>query len=279
MDKEKIQMIREDLKKKKVRGCLSKPAFSGARFVIVSSQRSGSNWLTDLLNSHPDIATYTELFLKQGEGVPDWGKYKDVVYWQTYRRKLKPGLKRRIRLIALFQYINNVFVQHPEKAAVGFKLMYSQIVKLPETLLFMRVHRMHIVHLIRYNTLDMILSGLTMKLRKVAHVRKGSSVKKVRVRVEPSWLIRELVKRERHKRWFSHLFRCMGVPYLEITYEDIVADRSVLNSCLKFLGCLAVPLTSDFKKLNPVFHPDLIENYRDVEGALLQTSFATLLRS
>lgn len=247
------------------------------RFVTVSTQRSGSTWLTDMLNSHPDVASYTELFLSQGRGAPEWGQYKDVVYWQTYRHSLK-GAKRHIRPLGLFQYIDGVLAQHPDKHALGFKLMYGQIAKLPESLLYLRSRKLRIIHLVRKNILDVVLSGAAKSARKMAHAPQGTAVESIRVRLEPDWLLRQLTRRQREQRIFSLVLGRLGLPYLELYYEDIVADKRGLAPCLAFLGCQAISLDSTLSKLNPSRHSELIENFSEVSQALATTRFAALLR-
>lgn len=248
------------------------------RFVTVSTQRSGSTWLTDMLNSHPDVASYTELFLMQGQGAPEWGKYKDVVYWKTYRETLGAGLRRSVRPLGLFQYLDDVYGRHPEKRAIGLKLMYGQMAKLPETLAYLRSRKVRIIHLVRRNIVDVVLSGVAKAARKVAHAEQGSAVESIRVHIEPDRLVRQLRRRQREQRAFSLLLGHLGLPYLELFYEDIVDDRSRLTACLGFLGCSALPLDSSLSKLNPSRHSELIENFAQVQAALAATRFSGLLR-
>ncbi len=236
------------------------------RFVTVSTQRSDSTWLTDLLNSHPDIASYTELLLIKGRGVPDWGRYRDMVYWQTWRSELH-GTGRLFRPTGLFRYLDAALSRHPDKRAVGLKLMYSQIARFPETVLYLRRCEVRVIHLVRRNVLDVVLSGLAKSSRKVAHAQDNVAVERVRLRIEPGWLMRQLARRRREQRGFAWLLDLLGVPCLELVYEDIVDDLSWLNDCLSFLGCPAAPLGSRLTKQNPDSHADLIENIGDVAAA------------
>ena len=247
------------------------------RFVTVSTQRSGSTWLTDLLNSHPDIASYTELLLLKGDGMPDWGIYKDMVYWQTWRRQLCGG-KKYIRPLGLFRYLDEAFARYPDMRATGMKLMYTQIAKFPETLWYLRNRDVRVIHLVRRNVLDVVLSGLAKNARKVAHAKEGVEVEQVRIRVEPGLLLRQMERRQREQRWFAWLLGRLSVPFLQLVYEDIVDDQSRLNECLGFLGCPCVTLGSRMTKLNPGCHADLVENIDDVSTALQGTPFAVMLR-
>jgi len=245
---------------------------------MVSTQRSGSTWLVDLLNSHPDIASYTELFLRKGDGTPDWGKYKDMLYWQTYRRNLR-GIGRYIRPLGIFRYMDEALSRHPDKWVVGLKLMYTQIARWPETLLYLKSREVRVIHLIRSNVLDVVLSSLAKVSRKTAHTLEGMAVERVRIHVEPDLLLRQLLKRLREQRWFARLLRHLGTPYLELVYEDIVDDQSRLNDCLEYLGCSNTTLSSRLTKMNPRRHDELIDNFADVAAALRGTRFSTMLRA
>ncbi|MEZ5541455.1 MAG: sulfotransferase [Pseudomonadota bacterium] len=247
------------------------------RFVTVSTQRSGSTWLTDLLNSHPDIASYTELLLLQGRGIPDWGRYKDMTYWQTWREDLR-GTARYVRPLGLFRYLDEALSRHADRQAVGLKLMYSQIVHFPETLLYLRRRQVRIIHLVRRNVLDVVLSGLAKSSRKVAHAQAGASVEQVRLQVDTAWLLRQLSRRWRDQRWFGRLLPRLGVPCAELVYEDIVAEPARLDDCVRFLGCAPAPLGSGLTKLNPRSHADLIGNLEEVQATLRGTPFAGMLR-
>ena len=49
------------------------PATKPTAFVVFTSPRTGSSWLIDLLDSHPRIAAYAELFLPGDRSTPDYG--------------------------------------------------------------------------------------------------------------------------------------------------------------------------------------------------------------
>ena len=251
---------------------------SRTRFFTISTQRSGSTWLTDLLNSNPDIASYTELFLLKGDGTPDWGMYKDMVYWQTYRIDLQ-GIDKYIRPFGVFRYLDESLSRHPDKRAVGLKLMYTQIVHWPETLLYLKIRDLRVIHLIRRNVLDVVLSSLARASRKSAHAHQGDAVERVRIQVEPNWLLRQLIKRRREQHWFAYLLSHLGVPYLEVIYEDIVYDQALLSICLEYLGCTNTILDSKLTKMNPSRHDELIENIAEVAAALRGTRFSKMLRA
>lgn len=248
------------------------------RFVLMSTQRTGSTWVTDMLNSHPAIAAYTELFLQAGVGMPDWCIYKDTVYWSTYYRQMKSSGQGALRPRLLFRYLDELYRKHPDKQATGFKLMYGQAFRLPETLAYVRSRRVSVVHLTRHNTLDIVLSDMAKSSRGMAHARTETSVPTVQLNVDIPAMLHEMRRLERHRRMAGLLLRHLGVPCHELVYEDLVADPAVMNRCIEFLGLEQVPLASSLKKMNTQSHRDLLANYADVRLALAATPFASMLR-
>ena len=57
------------------------------KFVMLTTQRSGSTWVIDMLNSHPRVVAYSELFLETSKERPVWGGAKDVLLYNADRRR------------------------------------------------------------------------------------------------------------------------------------------------------------------------------------------------
>ncbi|WP_279245005.1 sulfotransferase domain-containing protein [Candidatus Litorirhabdus singularis] len=247
------------------------------KFVTVSTQRSGSTWLTDLLNSHHDIVSYTELLLLKGEGTPDWGRYKDIVYWKSYQKSLS-GAGKMLRPLGIYSYLDRVFSAHPEVKALGLKVMYTQIARMPETLCYMKSRNVHVIHLVRSNLLDIVLSSMVKAARGVAHMREQPKLKQSKIYVEPLALLTQLKKRQREQRLFSMLLRGLGLPYLEVSYENLSLEKKYLGECVQFLGCSYSSLESDMLRINPGSHDELVENIDELISILGKTEFSRMLR-
>src|SRR5439155_9377077 len=152
------------------------------RFIVLSTQRSGSTWVVDMLSSHPRVVAYSELFMHGGEGTPSWGPVQDLPYWQTYIREQRGG--RLARPVQLWRYLGRAFEERPGVDAVGFKLMYSQLIIIAKPLMpALWLKRVRIVHLMRRNALDVVLSKEAGQARRgVLHAREGQPVEAVRVK-------------------------------------------------------------------------------------------------
>ena len=95
------------------------------KFVILSTQRSGSTWVADILNGMDEVKVYGELLLPQIRtwdiGEVDFPRYVEYE-------------KRNIRPFSAFKYLNELYAQ---SSNVGFKLMYSQLQQLPESFVYL----------------------------------------------------------------------------------------------------------------------------------------------
>ncbi|MFC2023143.1 hypothetical protein ACFLT5_00195 [Chloroflexota bacterium] len=87
------------------------------RFIILGQERTGSNFLKDLLNSHSQIIASGELF-----------QSFDVIHWEYGFHRMDPPR----RLLVAFQddpvgFLESyVFAKFPKRiSAVGFKLFYA----------------------------------------------------------------------------------------------------------------------------------------------------------
>gem|GEM_PF-3850238 len=50
------------------------------KFVVLTTQRSGFTWVIEMLNSHPCVVTYSELFLETSKERPVWGGLKTFCF-------------------------------------------------------------------------------------------------------------------------------------------------------------------------------------------------------
>jgi len=248
------------------------------RFVVLSTQRSGSTWVVDMLTSHPRVVAYSELFMHGGEGTPRWGQEKDLPYWQTFARDKSGG--RATRPYWLWRYLGEAFRERPDVDAIGFKLMYSQLTRISKPLMpSLWLKRVRIIHLIRRNGLDVVLSKEAGAARGgKLHARAGDDVERVRIRLQTNDLLRRMTLHERAIEGARVRFKRVGLPYREVVYEDLAEEEGGFASLFEFLDVEPAPVSSSLQKVNPTVHEELIENYGEVRDALEGTKFAEQLR-
>jgi LPS sulfotransferase NodH len=250
------------------------------KFVLLSTQRSGSTWVIDMLNSHPHISAYSELFLENGRGTPTWGGAKDKVFWDTYldekRRTIGCSYTREL----LFHYLDELYGPRDGVSAIGFKLMYGQAGAYPDLREYIISNEVRIIHLIRRNLLDIILSKEAAAARDIYHTRTSEEIQEVSIRLGVAKLLGRLKREEREIQKGGAKFSSSGSPYMEITYEDLVGDHSEFDRLLEFLEAEigGQQLNSSLKRINTVSHEEIIANYEAVKHTLEGTKYIDLLR-
>lgn len=248
------------------------------KFILMATQRSGSSWVIDMLNSHPSIKTYEELFSASSKKKPTWVGEQDVLMWKAYWQKRQSNLIRFVRPYFCFSYLNKIYTPHREKIRiVGFKLMYDQLKKHPEILAFILMNKVLIIHLIRNNFLDVIVSHEAKKKRGIPH-SKGK-VNNVKVNLNIFELQKKLDWQNIKVQSAKRILSCLPVPYLEVTYEDLISGTESFDTILKILGVDPgeQELQTSLKKLNKGTHREIIENYEEVSKLLDGTKYARLL--
>lgn len=249
------------------------------RFVLLSTQRSGSTWVVDMLNSHPRVVAYTELFIHGASTRTKWAGEKDIDFWQVLVKQPGAPSGRFGRARLLWSYLGRVYRDRPDVDAVGFKLMYSQLRVARPLVPALVLKRVRIVHLVRRNALDIVLSKETGAARGSLHARAGEQVAAVKVSLPTDDLLERLRSHEQEIERARARLRRLRLPCLEVGYEDLVRDREAgFARIFEFLGVPAVAeLSSSLQKLNPTSHEELIENYDDVRALLAGTPFESQL--
>jgi LPS sulfotransferase NodH len=252
------------------------------RFVVLSTQRSGTTWLIQKLNNHPQVGGYGELLLPV-DAWPEWpADSVDRPRFKPYAAQRGAGRSRLWRPVHLFSYLDHVFAPRRDLHAIGFKLMYSQAKIYPEVWAYLLSRRVRVVHLVRANLLDVVLSRAAMARRTNVHARSPDEVERVVVRLEPGRLINDMKRLDRQTRIARAALRVSRLPTHEVAYEDLRTDDRRLPHIFGFVGAArdlgAAEGRGDTMKLAPDSHRDSIENFDEVRDAVKATRFAGMLR-
>jgi LPS sulfotransferase NodH len=256
--------------------CLDDQTPTLQKFILIANQRTGSTWIIDLLNSHPHITAYSELFHGANYGRPKVGGNRDILVWNSYAASQGSPRGRLERMRLCFQYLDEeVYRPRNGSGAAGFKLMYNQAAFEIYLLAYLKVRRVSVIHLIRRNHLAGILSEEAVLVRNVAHAQAGSAVAPVQFELDTHTLITRLQARAQSVREAQDFLSQMGTPYSEIYYEDLREDASGIQETMRVLGVDATDFepSSSLQKLNPTDHRQLIENYDEVHELLKGTAF------
>jgi LPS sulfotransferase NodH len=245
---------------------------SRVKFVVLTSSRTGSTWLIDLLNRQPGVVAHGELFLDEPRTSPALSSRPD--HERFIEVHAYAGIARPRRV---FSYLQSLY--DPPKT-VGFKLMYGQLRRYPEVLAYLAFHRVRIVHLVRCNHVDVIISEELAKLTGASHVLAGTKYDSPKVYLDPSTLVGRLRKRDKRPAQVRRLARLTGCPYLEVTYEALLDGEMEFTRIARFLDAQnpATELKSSLAKRGNQSHRDAISNYDEVSRLLSSTPFAAMLR-
>ncbi len=236
-------------------------------FVILTTQRSGSTWLVDVLDGCRDTAVYGELFLpekmKWRAGSSDFPQFFEA--------------RRGVRPWATFAYLDR-FYGRP--GHIGFKLMYSNLRRYPEIAPYLCWRRLPVVHLVRRNVLDVVVSAEMARAKGRWHVAGETAAPVVtQVRLDPQTLPRRLARLEQKAAASRRWLRLCRLPHLEISYEALLADPAQFGRIFQFLGLTAgeAGLQSGFTKIRQAGYADEISNYAEIKETLTGTKFGWLL--
>ena len=157
------------------------------------------------------------------------------------------------------------------------KLMYSQLKQYPWLLAYMVLRRVRVVHLVRSNLLDVVVSQETAQARRQYHAYASEAVDHSAVDLRTEQLVPQLEGLQRSVDRIRLLLRLLPAPSIEISYEELGRGDDTLAAVFDFLGVAPRRVTSRFAKLNRDPKHVLIANYPDVERTLRGTPFERFL--
>lgn len=240
------------------------------KFCVVTTQRSGSTWLSRLLDSHPQIKAFEEPFIWR-EHRPGW---KDAYLPTYYDYKTKSASQSPL---ILFRYLDllNSYDDGNSYDAIGFKIMYNHVRDYPNILIKFILDNYKIIHLVRKNYLDILISKAVSEQYGMWHSKVDTKTKQIVL--EPSTLISQLEKCDRKYQIYHALLKVLPLPVMEITYESLLVDQNrVLCQVADFLQVDSESITfkSDLKRLNKGAYSEKIINYDRVISILKDSKYA-----
>jgi LPS sulfotransferase NodH len=242
-------------------------------YLILSAQRTGSSWLMDLLNNLEGGECHGELFL------PEPVETKPIAGCSEYDRYIERKKQHvsGVRPFSVFSYLNGLYGRN---GIVGFRLMYSQLKKYPEILVYLMMKRLKIVHLVRENVLDLVISRKVAEKSGRSHdTAGGDKTKDTRVYLDPGETVARIEDLENNVRFMDRFLGTVRFPRTRITYEELVADPDSFARVAAFLSLDApggLP-DSNLVKRQRKPHSESIQNYAEIEKALRASGYDRLL--
>lgn len=244
------------------------------KFVVFTTNRSGSEWVMSTLNNFDGVSAHGELFLPKPRILDKkWdSEFAHVRYVETKFDGLA------VRPFTVFTYLNNLY-SLPGK--VGFKLMYKQLGLYPEILAYFLSKQIRVIHLIRRNHLDVMLSYAVKAKLGRAHLLVGQSApEELRVELDTRKLVGQFGWLQKQQNLARTLLRWCGLPHLEVAYEDLVQDQTSrfreIGNFLSINSREQMP-QSPLTRIRRGSHRDMITNYEQVKQVLSGSRFASFL--
>lgn len=254
---------------------------------ILTSGRSGSNYLVNTLNLHPRISNYGEVLgewtypfklyrMISWSGI-NWNRFLCVIYrnaffyysaqaisaWSHLKRRQKINFKPRHRLCS---------IGIKDFAFLLIKRNLSEFLRLSENI--------RVIHLYRNNTFKRYLSVLRLSQTGIAS--SVTPMPQDSLYVDTKELIENLELYENEKRAEDKIKNSIPESrVLTICYEDYFqSEQSIVRinqKIFEFLGADPMPIKSRIKKLGSDNLKTYITNYDDVRRVLSGTKFERYL--
>jgi LPS sulfotransferase NodH len=245
------------------------------KLVIFGRGRTGSNFLGWLLRSHPRISHHGEIF----------GEY--------YLRH--DFFRAEIRKMGAVPYFERSTRRMFNERVVGLKFLYWQLEPeyarhwdlpdLPSVFPVLAARKdLRIIHLKRRNRLATLVSWkLAQRTDRWAQLIRGGQSQSARPRdsvygdatINLSYdeCQAEFAQVEQWERLYDTTFA--QHPYLEMYYEDLVADRrGEMTRVLEFLGLEDRDLQSRLRRQNTRALEDVVENFAELQRRFADTPYA-----
>ncbi len=217
-----------------------------------------------MLDSHPHVSCYGELLLPEGTGKHPVGAQDTLPLSDVLRKRRSGALARHLEG---WRYLNRLYGGRAE--SVGFKLMYAQLRAFPWLLAYLAVRRVRVLHVVRTNKFDQVLSRIVARETNQYHVLPGEEVIEARVRVDVDELVEQMDWEERKVAQFRRLLALLPVPTCEVSYEALLSGETGFDALLHFVGVAPEgDLESRLTRLSSRSYEERIENYDEVRKAL-----------
>jgi LPS sulfotransferase NodH len=244
--------------------------------MILTSQRTGSTFLAEVLDAHPKVRCHGEIL--NGSDVKPPPLVRDFKYAAKTYRYLVSGAWRPIATIERC-YAST------EKPVVAFQAMYNRV-NTPSVRRFLQERKdIRIMHLRRENLLKQYVSKALLSRKRGTRKDRPwsphatSPVPVVSTRISPDKAMREM---RRVRELFGEFEQLLtGHRKIELVYEQLISGQSLSTAAWaavsELLEIEPAEVASDQIKINPSNLRPMVENYDELAAALKGTEFERFL--
>ncbi len=253
-----------------------------SKHIILSNGRSGSNYIANLLNLHPQLTNYGEvlgdwtipyqLHQKVSLGGNSVESYLDYIYES-------PLFFFMAQLYSVYSKIQKRekinFKTYQQIQSVGVKDFSINFIKRGIPNYFKDRPKIKIIHLYRNNILKRLISMKNMQSTGTISTKDPKAVKSKKIYLDPNTILEELAIFEKEKEeQFSLVDNLTNKEQrvLNICYEEFFSSEETRNNLtikiFNLLDVKPIALESEQKKILSTNLPDLIDNYEEIEQIL-----------
>lgn len=237
-------------------------------FVILTTQRSGSNWVEDRLDSHPELLLRrSEIFRRSLTSQESYTAFRQRSRSTRLASAVSPPLAK---MLFLHQTLDGGGAMVP-----GFRLMYDQLRRSPALALLLRLHLVRVVHLVRENVLATHISAERAKVTGI-YMRNRRVDSDASVYIETEHLVAALAARQR--KIDRHRLFLRAFEHIEVGYESYIAQPEHHDQ--RICGFLKVGpaehLGSNIVRLSRGGPLALVSNRQEVAETLAGTPFEAM---
>ena len=222
-----------------------------AKYILFTTQRSGSTWLCDVLHRQPGIECGIST-AHNHSGYP-WSVAEMMMQYSFMKNRVVQGYdysnitwaKWRADCEAQFALLTRESSGKEKATAIGFKLMYDQVPPRLMSAFVTYVAREHItiIHLEREAVLLQVASLFQIKS---GHYHETDAANAAKIRqstaplAAPFETVKQMMKQRiaEHDEWKAHLRYAPGVRYYHLAYEHLIgpAAENYLRSVIAFMA-------------------------------------------
>jgi LPS sulfotransferase NodH len=240
--------------------------------VIITSQRSGSNFLRHCLNSHPVITCEGELLIGGNIALPKIIEYRRTL--AKIYRYVRSGAWNPVKIL-------EEFYAREDSPVVSFKAMYNHLTSKAVRQFFRRHMDIRIIHLRRDNLLKQYVSKMLLgKKREQSwqpHSKKSLPI--VSTHISPSSAVECMQRTAEQFQFFEDFFS--SHKKIVLVYELMIEGSGLSDHAAaevsRLLNVEYKTLSCDYVKVNPNDLRLIIDNYDEVAAAVRGTEFERFL--
>ncbi len=252
-------------------------------FIVFADARTGTHYFESILNQHPDIQCFNEIF---SHIQPHHFFHFLLEEIKTDPAKIIPFQWHQV----FGRYLDFVYAHFGDGPhVVGMDIKYYQMDWVPGLMDVLKKKKVKAVHLIRKNYLKHNIACYLHSIREQLgrQFHETQKVKPVKVDVNLQTLIDDLQRRQKTIDHYGQYIK-KYLPCLDVYYEDCfdnpemisqVMAPSVLDRIYDYLGIerRLYDMKTDYIKSNPGTLRDLVNNYDAVVDCLVGTPWRWVL--